>query len=148
VRQERGGRDDKVELTKVGPSTTLLSHPSTSHRRRYFTVTHALRRRARRAPGAPLDVTPPATPVTRAFHRRFPGALVAPLDVTPAATPVTRALRRRAHGALVAPLDVTALKVVDFEDKLEVLRAEIEDAIATIEAGFNEELVSIVKLFY
>jgi hypothetical protein len=86
--------------------------------------------------------------VTRAFHRRFPGALVAPLDVTPAATPVTRALRRRAHGALVAPLDVTALKVVDFEDKLEVLRAEIEDAIATIEAGFNEELVSIVKLFY
>jgi hypothetical protein len=37
---------------------------------------------------------------------------------------------------------------VDFEDKLEVLRAEIEDAIATIEAGLNEELVSIVKLFY
>ena len=37
---------------------------------------------------------------------------------------------------------------VDFEDKLEVLRVEIEDAIATIEAGLNEELVSIVKLFY
>ena len=29
-----------------------------------------------------------------------------------------------------------------------LLRAEIEDAIATIEAGLNEELVSIVKLFY
>jgi hypothetical protein len=29
-----------------------------------------------------------------------------------------------------------------------VLRAEIEDAIATIDAGLNEELVSIVKLFY
>lgn len=37
---------------------------------------------------------------------------------------------------------------VNFEDKLEVLRAEIEDAIVTIEAGLNEELVSIVKLFY
>ena len=75
-------------------------------------MTHALRRRARRTPGAPLDVTPPAAPVTRALRRRAHGALVAPLDVTPAATPVTRALRRRAHGALVAPLDVTARKVV------------------------------------
>ena len=36
----------------------------------------------------------------------------------------------------------------DFEDKLEVLRVTIENAIGEIEAGGSVELVSIVRLFY
>ena len=37
---------------------------------------------------------------------------------------------------------------LDFEDKLEVLRVKISDAISFIEADLNEDLVLIKKLFY